>query len=118
FIAWAYLTRGGGDDLRYATAALLGFTITGKVLSPQYMIWLLPFITVLEGRAGIWARPVFLASCLLTRLIYPGPGFLSLLSNRPWAIALLNLRNFSLIFMLIILMLPERAASRSGEASP
>jgi len=104
FIAWRFLIRGRGDEFRYATAGLLGFLITGKVLSPQYMIWLLPFIAVLDGRAGMCARPVFMASCLLTRLIYPGPGFLSLLSNRSWAIALLNSRSSLLILLLLILL--------------
>lgn len=115
-VAWVYLTRGRGDEFRYAAAALFAFLITGKVLSPQYLIWLLPFVAVLDGRAGAMVRPAFLISCVLTRLIYPGPGFLGLLSCRGWAIALLNGRNALLIYCLYVL-LSDHESERGSVAS-
>ncbi len=103
-IAWLCVSRDGRNEFTYSAAAILGFIVTGKVLSPQYMIWLLPFIAVITGRGGMVARPLFLAACVLTRLIYPGPGFLGLLSNRLWAIALLNVRNAVLVSLLVCLV--------------
>ena len=59
-IAWQCRTSRGSDQLQYALAALVGFVITGKVLSPQYLIWLTPFVAVLGGKVGASARPLFL----------------------------------------------------------
>jgi hypothetical protein len=58
-----FVRRGMQDGVRYSGAAILAFIITGKVFSPQYLIWLLPFIAVLEGpiaRRGTW---LFTAGC-------------------------------------------------------
>ena len=60
---------------RYSAAAVLAFIVFGKVLSPQYLIWLFPFLAVLDGRTGSLARKIFLLACLTTAMFYPGPGF-------------------------------------------
>ncbi len=103
-ITWQCRTSRGSDQLRYALAALVGFVITGKVLSPQYLIWLTPFVAVLGGRVGASARPLFFMSCFLTRLIYPGPGFGALEHDRLWAIMLLTVRNLTLLVLFVMLV--------------
>jgi hypothetical protein len=92
------------DGLRYSAAAVLAFVLFGKVLSPQYLIWLFPFLAVLEGRAGRLARRIFLLCCLTTTLIYPGPGFPMILEHQGPAIVLLNLRNVLLLWLLAVLL--------------
>jgi hypothetical protein len=92
------------EGIRYAAAAVLAFIITGKVLSPQYLIWLFPFLTVLGGPTGRLARQIFLLCCLTTTLIYPGPGFPGILDHQAGAILLLNLRNVLLVWLLAILL--------------
>jgi hypothetical protein len=78
-------------------ALLLAFLATAPVLSPQFLIWVLPFILVMGGPLGRRVRPLFALSCGLTFLIYP------MLFNRGlqplWmpAILVLNLRNALLI---------------------
>jgi hypothetical protein len=92
-----------GDPFRYAGAGVLGFAITGKVLSPQYMIWLIPFMAVVQGRTGRRARRLFLPICVLTTVIYP-LTYGWLLRFQPWAIGLLNARNALLVGLLVILL--------------
>jgi Glycosyltransferase family 87 len=92
------------EGIRYAAAAVLAFIITGKVLSPQYLIWLFPFLAVLAGPTGRLARQIFLLGCLTTTLIYPGPGFPGILDHQAGAILLLNLRNVLLVWLLAILL--------------
>jgi hypothetical protein len=41
---------------------VLGFLLAGKVLSPQYLLWVLPFPLAMAGRAGRWARGLTLAA--------------------------------------------------------
>ena len=66
--------RGMAEGVRYAGAAVLASLVTAKVLSPQYLVWLFPFIVVLGGWTGSRARWLFLFVCLTTALIYPGTG--------------------------------------------
>jgi hypothetical protein len=89
-------------EMRCAAAALLAYVIMGKVLSPQYLIWLIPFIAALDGPTGRWARPIFALSCLATTLTYP--FFFDRLLGLEWGpILLLNVRNALLLTLLAIL---------------
>ena len=59
-VMWAFRRSGMADGLRFSAAAVLAFIVFGKVLSPQYLIWLFPFMAVLDGRTGSVARKIFL----------------------------------------------------------
>ena len=66
-VAWVSWRRGVGP-FQSAAAAILGFMLASKVGSPQYLIWLMPFMPVLEGRSGRFARPIFASCCLCSAL--------------------------------------------------
>jgi hypothetical protein len=85
------------DGIRYSGAAVLAALVTSKVLSPQYLVWIFPFVVVLRGWLGSRARWLFLFVCLTTALIYPGPAFAQILDHQGMAIFLLNLRNVLLL---------------------
>lgn len=108
---------GPGHSLRFATAAILGYIIVGKVLSPQYLIWLIPFVCVLEGKAGTTARTVFLACCMLTTVLYPHL-FHALSYFEPWPVAALATRNVGLIFLFALLIGRTRALATSSSIMP
>jgi hypothetical protein len=106
---------GMSEGVRYAGAAVLAFIITGKVLSPQYLIWMFPFLAVLGGETGKQARRLFLLACATTAWIYPGPGFGRVLHYQVSAILLLNLRNVLLIGLLGLLLFgPESPQDLQG----
>jgi hypothetical protein len=112
-VMWRFRRSGMREPVRYAGAAVLAFMITGKVLSPQFMIWLFPFMAVLGGWTGQRARWLFLLSCLLTTALFPWAHF-RLMNAEGWAIGLLNYRNVLLLGVLALLLFgPE---SRPGEA--
>jgi hypothetical protein len=104
------------EGLRYSAAAVLAFIITGKVLSPQYLVWLFPFLAVLDGPSGRLARRLFLLGCVTTAMLYPGPGFVMALDHRAGAILLLNLRNILLVWLLAWLLFGP-GESRSSPVS-
>ncbi len=91
---------------RYAAALILAYMLGSKVLSPQYMLWLLPLIPLAgRGFVRIGISAVFLAACGVTRLVlihyrdlvylrFPGPDLLlarNLLLLLLWALLLFML---------------------------
>ncbi len=109
--------RGMADGVRYAGAAVLASLVTSKVLSPQYLVWLFPFVAVLGGWTGSRARWLFFMVCLSTALIYPGPAFAQILDHQAVAIFLLNLRNIFLVALLFLLLFGP-GADVSAESQP
>jgi hypothetical protein len=129
-VMWQYYRSGMKDGIRYAGAAVVAFMVFGKVLSPQFLIWLIPFVTVLQGKTGQRARWVFLLACVATTLIYPLIGLRLILErNSLEAIILLNYRNALLVGLYLLLVFgrePETAVAagadsgtaRAGDAGP
>ncbi|MFB3777423.1 MAG: hypothetical protein ACE141_07415 [Bryobacteraceae bacterium] len=62
-----------GLVVRYAVLLLVIGLCGSKVLSPQYLLWLLPLAPAVpwNGRGGLWFQVMFAAACGLTMLIYP-----------------------------------------------
>ena len=53
---------------RYAAAAVLAFVALGKVLSPQFMIWLVPLVALV---AAPGPRSLLAAALVTTQLWFP-----------------------------------------------
>ncbi|GAB4217432.1 MAG: hypothetical protein OHK0022_59660 [Roseiflexaceae bacterium] len=86
-------------------AVLLVFMLTNKVFSPQYIIWLLPFIPLLPRRQVLFCGLV----CGLTIMLFP---FLygQLLALLPGPVLMLNLRNLLVLILIPWLLLGDRPA--------
>lgn len=103
--------RAGGLGLelfpRYAAALILAFMLGSKVLSPQYMIWLLPLVPLgAGGLAGIGISALFLAACWMTTQVFP-LHYNDLLNLRPPGPELLLGRNLILVILWgLMLLLP------------
>lgn len=102
---------------RYAAALVLAFMLGSKVLSPQYMIWLLPLLPLAApGLAGVGVSALFLAACWTTTQIFP-VHYSDLLSLRSPGPELLLARNVLLAFLwALMLLLPT--SEPAGKASP
>ena len=63
---------GGAHLFVTACAATLGVTVAGgKVLSPQYLVWLLPAALLVTGRYGRGAFAVMVCALVATQLYFP-----------------------------------------------
>jgi Glycosyltransferase family 87 len=101
---------------RYCAALILAFMLGSKVLSPQYMIWLLPLVPLSAGgAAGAAVCAVFLVACLLTTQVFP-THYDDLLAFRFPGPELLLVRNL-LLAALWVVMLALPAATRKNRAS-
>ncbi|GAB3904836.1 glycosyltransferase family 87 protein [Larkinella knui] len=80
-------------------ATLLIFIITNKVFSPQYLIWLLPFVLFLRVQQIAVVGVIF----LLTNLVYP-VFYPRLVDPTVFGVLLLNGRNLLVIGLLVQLL--------------
>jgi hypothetical protein len=79
---WVAFARGPADRERLfvaAAAALCAFVALGKVLSPQFLIWLIPVVPLVRGRRGLYASALLALALVLTQIWFP---------YRYWALAL------------------------------
>jgi hypothetical protein len=73
-MAWAVFAatdRGREGLLAGSAAAVAALVALGKVLSPQFLIWLLPLVPAVAGAGGLAACAVLLAALVTTQLWFP-----------------------------------------------
>jgi hypothetical protein len=71
---WILFARGPASRERLllaSAAALVAFIALGKVLSPQFLIWLIPVMPLVAGRRGLIASGLLGVALLLTQLWFP-----------------------------------------------
>jgi hypothetical protein len=117
---WVLFARGPArpDRLVLASAAaIVAFIGLGKVLSPQFLIWLIPVVPLVRGRRGLVATGLLGTALVLTQLWFP---------YRYWQLALelgtleswlVLARDLTLVALFVVLLLPLRhAVPAVGEA--
>ena len=60
-----------GRLVTYLAASIVAVVAFGKVFSPQYMIWLIPFVLLVPGVGGVLASILLFTSLVLTQLWFP-----------------------------------------------
>ena len=108
FAMWWEFRRCGGLGVgtfpRHAAALILAFMLGSRVLSPQYMIWLLPLVPLSAGGfVGTIICALFLAACFTTTMIFPF-HYADLLSFRYPGPELLLARNLLLVILWISML--------------
>ena len=114
---WVWFSRGEPGFERFVRAAalaLVAYVALGKVLSPQYMIWLIPLIPLVWGRRGLWASGLFAAACLLTQTWFPYRYWVFALHFDEVASWTVLVRDLVLVALLAVLALPTRTLRRAG----
>jgi hypothetical protein len=118
---WRMRSAGPRVYVSAIAATLAVIVATAKVLSPQYMLWLLPASVLVAGRYGRLAAALLAAALVVTQLGFPF-RYLDLLAGDGFAIALIVVRDLLLI-MLVAACWPRRDQietlnERIPEASP
>jgi hypothetical protein len=103
-IVWIWLRcrRALASDAVFVTAvaaAGIAFLALAKVISPQFLIWLLPLVPLLAGRVGVAATGMLVASMALTQLELRGWEGLHV---DGWAVWVLLARNVLLVALLVV----------------
>jgi uncharacterized membrane protein len=115
---WAAAARGPATPerlVRFSAASVVAFVAVGKVLSPQFLIWLIPLVPLVRGRRGLAASSLLGGALLLTQLWFP---------TRYWDLAvrfeavpswLVLARDLVLLALLAVLLAP---ATKEPEPAP
>jgi hypothetical protein len=114
---WTSFARGRGERetlVLSAVAALCAFVAFGKVLSPQFMIWLIPFVPLVRGRRGLVAGALLAVALVLTQVWFPFRYFRLALHFEEGLSWVLLARDLILvtIAMLLVAALPGRDPNR------
>jgi uncharacterized membrane protein len=94
--------------VRFSAAAVTAFIAFDKVLSPQFMIWLLPLVPLVGGRRGLAASALLALALVLTQVWFPIRYWdlvLQLKALPSWAVLA---RDLVLVALLAVLLVSRR----------
>ena len=102
--------------LRYAAASVCAFAAFGKVLSPQFLIWLVPLVPLVRGRRGYAATALLTLALVLTQVWFRAHywpyvnGF-----SRAWVVLA---RNLTLVALFVVLLAVRPRPAREPARTP
>ena len=118
---WTSFARGRGDGealVRSTAAALCAFVALGKVLSPQFLIWLIPIVPLVRGRRGLGASVLLGSALVLTQLWFPFRYFRLALHFEQGLSWLLLARDLTLVALVAVLVVSWRRTAAVRPESP
>lgn len=107
---WRWFARGPAEPdrlFRACSAAVCAFVVFGKVLSPQYLVWLVPLVVLVRGRRGVVAALVLGACLVLTQIWFPYRYWQLALHFDTAASWLVLVRDLGLVALLAVLLWPR-----------
>ncbi len=124
-LVWIAFARGPASPeriLRYAAASVVAFVALSKVLSPQFLVWLVLLVPLVGGPRRRAALGVTALACALTALWFPARYWDLVREFDPLASWLVLARGLTLVALLALLTVTaterEPARSRSPAPSP
>jgi hypothetical protein len=95
-----------------AAASLAAVVAFSKVISPQFLIWLVPLVPLVWGRLGLVASGLLSLALVLTQVevVYEHP-----LRSGGWPVWALLARNAVLVLLFVTLLWAVRALPRRGD---
>jgi glycosyl transferase family 87 len=114
-LAWIWLRRPATNEelVRWGAAALVAFVALGKVLSPQFLIWLVPVVPLVGGLRGLRASVLLAAALVLTQLWFPSRYWDLARELDPLPSTLVLLRDLVLVALLVTLIRRSRGGSEA-----
>jgi hypothetical protein len=117
---WAAFARGPAGSVafvRSCAGALCIFVALGKVLSPQFLIWLIPVVPLVRGRRGLSAGALLAAALVLTQIWFPFRYFRLAIDFEPGLSWLLLARDLALVALAAVLVVGLRHGDANGLAA-
>jgi len=106
-VAWIAYARGPQTRerlVRYAAAAVVAFVAFDKVLSPQYMVWLIPLVPLVRSRL---AQHLLVAGLILTQIEFPA-RYWTFVALNPSVTTVVLWRDLVLVALFLLLVTEPR----------
>ncbi|HWI70381.1 MAG TPA: hypothetical protein VNT55_00385 [Baekduia sp.] len=117
-VLWLAARRPTIDALVVAALAItLAFVVFSKVLSPQYMVWLLPLAAAAAGRGARLGPALVALGSLATQLWFPARYF-DVVYQHTWAVVAVGVRNALLLLALAATVRALARSPRPAAAAP
>jgi hypothetical protein len=118
---WTSFARGPATRdalVRASAASLCAFVAFGKVLSPQFLIWLMPVVPLVRGLRGLAASVLLALALALTQIWFPFRYFRLALDFEPGLSWLLLARDLTLVAVTAVLAITLRQRVATHLESP
>ena len=112
-LAWIWTRRPGSpaELVRWSAAALVAFVALGKVLSPQFPIWLAAVVPLVAGLRGLRASLLLATALVLTQAWFPSRYWDLARELDPVPSGLVLARDLVLVALLVVLVKDDRGAA-------
>jgi hypothetical protein len=122
-LVWVAYARGpatGDRFVRHAAAAVVAFVALSKVLSPQFLVWLLFLVPLVGGARSRASLGLYVLACALTAVWFPALYWELVREFDTLASWLVLARGLTLLALLYVLIAPatEREPARSRLPAP
>jgi hypothetical protein len=114
WIVFARRARSREELVQACAAAVVAFVALGKVVSPQFMIWLIPFVPLVRKRV---AAVLFVLALVLTQAWFPLRYWDYALNFNGTTAAIVLARDVVLLALLVVLLIPAKAARPATASS-
>ena len=112
---WLLFARGPRSAERLliaSAAAVAGFLIFNRFVSPQYVVWLIPLVLLVPGRAGVAAIAIVAAALVLAQVWFFHYSHVFQLEGITWLVVL---RDAALLALYVLLVLRLNTRTPSSE---
>jgi hypothetical protein len=119
-IWWVFARGAAGREtlVRACAAALCAFVALGKVLSPQFLIWLIPLVPLVRGRRGLSGAALLGTALVLTQIWFPFRYFRLAEDFEPGLSWFLLVRDVVLVALALLLAWPAHLRQRLPVEAP
>ena len=114
-LVWVVYARVRRDPERLilaSTAAVAGFLLFNRFISPQYLVWLIPLVLLLSGRTGVAATGLLAGMLVLAQIWFFHYSRVFELDGIVWLVVL---RDAALAALYVLLLLRLKTSTPSSE---
>jgi hypothetical protein len=98
-----------------SAAAVVALVAFGKVFSPQYMIWLIPFVVLVGGLRGVAGSALLYAALVLTQTWFPSHYWNLAQRFAPTQVGELFARDLCVVALFVVIAWPGLQHEVFGE---